>query len=157
MNFWCGVHLLHFVGSVHQALAKSVVDVILFLWYLLGLEITGSNFALNLAKFCSKCLVSELDRLILVHACRLGSALLGFHAAISLKTLLPTGACLTEIGHLKSSKEPFLTILILGGERLNISSVFVEMFSIESFHLDVVHFFQIGLLVVEVIMFVILL
>lgn len=41
MDFWSCVHLLHFARSVHQALAKSVVDVILFLGFLLGLEVSG--------------------------------------------------------------------------------------------------------------------
>ena len=142
---------------MHQALAKPVVDEILFLRNLLGLEISGGKFALNLAKLCTEGLVSELDLLVLLHACRLGSALLVSNAAITLKTLIPTGTRLAEIGHLKGRKDSFLTILIFRGERLNISSVFMEVFSIESFHLDVVHFSQIGLLVVEVIMLVILL
>lgn len=157
MDFWRRVHLLHFVGSVHQALAKPVVDVILLLWYILGLKISGGNFALNLAELCTEGLVSEFDLLVLLHACRLGSALLVAMAAIALETLIPSGTRLAEIGHLKGSKDSFLTILIFRGERLYISRVFVEVFSVESFHLDIVHFSQIGLLVVEVIMFVILL
>lgn len=92
----------------------------------------------------------------MLHACGLRSALLATKAAIALETLLPIGARLTKIGHLKCGEEPFLTILIFGGKRLDISSVPVKMLTIESFHLDFVHSFQIGLLVVEVIIFIIL-